>query len=262
MAAETTNAEQQSEELVFEEKPIPGYVRVDLLPEKIIQKMAVRKARNIAIVLLLVASFIILMWRLYLQLQINSAEEELLRAQATGTQLQAEIAKYSEIPPIFLAAEQGQQSLTLAMSREVRWSFLLNQLSFSTPAGVTLESISGQILEASEEASPGGVFPLQPSEGTMTFTGSASSYNQVASWLDSLTGLQDYTYPFMATASKSEAGVEGDLSGGAVTWDSTANLSPNALSGRYTAALPGQDPAAATTPAPSAPAPGQSGGTP
>jgi Tfp pilus assembly protein PilN len=269
MAAETTNAEQQSAEMVFEEKPIPGYVRVDLLPEKIIQKMAVRKARNIAIALLLIASFIIIMWRLYLQLQINSAEEELLRAQATGAQLEAEIAKYSEIPPIFLAAEQGQQSLTLAMSREVRWSFLLNQLSFSTPAGVTLESIGGQIIEAgSEEASPGGVYPLQPSEGTMTFTGSASSYNQVAAWLDSLTGLQDYTYPFMATASKGDAATDGTTTGGAVTWDSTANLSPNALSGRYTAALPGQAPAPGTapapgaTPAPSAPATSQPGGTP
>ncbi|MCH9801778.1 MAG: PilN domain-containing protein, partial [Actinomycetia bacterium] len=170
---------------------------------------------------------------------------------------------YSEIPPIFLAAEQGQQSLTLAMSREVRWSFLLNQLSFSTPAGVTLESIGGQIIEAgSEEASPGGVFPLQPSEGTMTFTGTASSYNQVAAWLDSLTGLQDYTYPFMATASKADAATEGETTGGPVTWNSTANLSPNALSGRYTAALPGQDPAAGATPAPSAPATAESGGTP
>ena len=279
-------AAEETPELILEEKPIPGYVRVDLLPQEIIEKAAIRKARNLAVILLVVAVFIIIIWRLFLQLQIQSAEDELLRVEATGAQLQAEIAQYNEIPPVFAAADQGQQALTLAMGREVRWSFLLNQLSFSTPSGVDLESISGSVqLEGATETSPGDVFPLQPSEGTMTFSGSADSYSQVASWLDSLQGLKDYTYPFLASASGGEASsttspppaaesesdssaedADGETDGDAATtvepvaepdpgfsWDSTANLSPNALSGRYSSALPQQN--GSTTTAPTAPAP-------
>lgn len=279
-------AAEETPDLVLEEKPIPGYVRVDLLPQEIIEKAAIRKARNLAVILLVVAVFLIVIWRLSLQLQVQSAEDELLRVEATGAQLQAEIAQYNEIPPVFAAADQGQQALTLAMGREVRWSFLLNQLSFSTPSGVELESISGSVqLEGATETSPGDVFPLQPSEGTMTFSGTADSYSQVASWLDSLQGLKDYTYPFLASASGGEAAsttspppaaesesdsaaedADGETDGdGATTvepvpepvpgfsWDSTANLSPNALSGRYSSALPQQN--GSTTPAPTAPAP-------
>ena len=279
-------AAEETPELILEEKPIPGYVRVDLLPQEIIEKAAIRKARNLAVILLVVAVFIIIIWRLFLQLQIQSAEDELLRVEATGAQLQAEIAQYNEIPPVFAAADQGQQALTLAMGREVRWSFLLNQLSFSTLSGVDLESISGSVqLEGATETSPGDVFPLQPSEGAMTFSGTADSYSQVASWLDSLQGLKDYTYPFLASASGGEASsttspppaaesesdssaedADGETDGGGATtvepvpeqdpgfsWDSTANLSPNALSGRYSSALPQQN--GSTTTAPTAPAP-------
>ncbi len=288
-------AAEETAELILEEKPIPGYVRVDLLPQEIIEKAAIRKARNLAVILLVVAVFIIVIWRLFLQLQIQSAEDELLRVEATGAQLQAEIAQYNEIPPVFAAADQGQQALTLAMGREVRWSFLLNQLSFSTPSGVDLESISGSVqLEGATETSPGDVFPLQPSEGTMTFSGTADSYSQVASWLDSLQGLKDYTYPFLASASGGEAAsttspppaaesesdsaaedADGETDGdGATTvepvpepdpgfsWDSTANLSPNALSGRYSSALPqqnGSTPPAPTVPAPTNPQPDSGG---
>ncbi len=281
-------AAEETPDLILEEKPIPGFVRVDLLPQEIIEKETIRKARNFAVILLVVALFIIVIWRMYLQLQIQSAEDELLRVEATGAQLQAEIAQYNEIPPVFLAADQGQEALTVAMGREVRWSFLLNQLSFSTPAGVELESISGSVqLEGATETSPGDVFPLQPSEGTMTFSGTADSYAQVASWLDSLQGLKDYTYPFLASASGgestsattpppasesesgSDAGDETDSEADGeeapvepapepeadpgFSWNSDANLSPNALSGRYSSALPQQN--GSTTPAPTAPAP-------
>jgi len=249
--ARGTKVEDKKKEIAADDKPIPGFVRVDLLPEAMLVKAAVRRAKVLALTLIFVALFIIVAWRLYLQLQIQTAEDELLQAEATGAQLQAELARYSEIPPIYAAAEQGQEALTLAMGQEIRWSFLLNQLSFSTPEGVELGSVGGAVSETGTlETSPGEVLPLQPAEGTMTFTGTASGYERVAAWLDSLEGLKDYTYPFLANTAKESEGEEGGLAG--VTWDSNANLSPNALSGRYGEALP-TDPGAATPAQPAQP---------
>ena len=65
-------AAEETPDLILEEKPIPGFVRVDLLPQEIIEKEAIRKARNFAAILLVVALFIIVIWRLFLQLQIQS----------------------------------------------------------------------------------------------------------------------------------------------------------------------------------------------
>ena len=56
-------AAEETPDLILEEKPIPGFVRVDLLPQEIIEKEAIRKARNFAVILLVVALFIIVIWR-------------------------------------------------------------------------------------------------------------------------------------------------------------------------------------------------------
>jgi hypothetical protein len=233
MARGATVRERQ--EAAFEDKPIPGFVRVNLLPETQLDRVAARRAKLVAITLILMAMFVILGWRLYLQLQIQAAEDELLAAQAAGAAPAAELARYGEIPLLLDAAEQGQEALTLAMGSEVRWSFLLNQLSFATPGGVELVGVGGAIsTDGTVETSPGEALTPQPTVGEMTFTGSAASFAGVADWLDSLGDLNEYTYPLLTDTAKESGG----NSSGGVTWDSRAGLGPNALSGRYGQALP------------------------
>lgn len=227
-----------------DERPFPGFVRVNLLPDRVREQDRVRRAKRIVAVLFaLVLLALAGLWYMA-QRDIAAAQDQLTAAELTQTQLAGEVAQYSEVPAVFAAASQGQEALTGAMSAEVRWAFLLNQLSFATPAGVTLATVSGNLAEAGPtQTSPGDVLPPKESVGTMTFAGTGSSFSEVAAWLDSLQTLKDYTYPFLTNSSKGEAPTSGT---GPITWESTADLSPNALSGRY------------GTPAP-APADGTSG---
>lgn len=238
---------------VPDERPFPGFVRVNLIPPSILERARVRRVQRI-IAALMVGVLLLLAGLWYLaQRDIAAAEERLTAAELQQTQLQGELAQYAEVPLVFATAATGEEALADAMSAEVRWAFLLNQLSFATPAGVTLNTVSGAIApEGPTQTSPGEVLPPMESVGTMTFAGTGSSFSEVAAWLDSLQALKDYTYPFLTNSTKSAATdtAETAPTGGQITWESVANLSANALSGRF-----------GTPPAATAPDSGASGGT-
>lgn len=228
--------DEQSLEL-HDEKPFPGFVRVNLLPERILERARVRRAKRIVALLVVLVILVLSALWFAAQRDIQSAEADLVVAQERQAQLQAEAAQYAEVPAVFATASKGEEALSAAMSREVRWAFLLNQLSFATPSGVTLSTVTGSLAESGPtQTSPGGVLPPKESVGTMTFAGSGNSFSEVAAWLDSLQTLKDYTYPFLTNSSKSEesaGATAGALVNGPITWESTADLSRNALSGRY-----------------------------
>lgn len=242
---------------VPDERPFPGFVRVNLIPLAIRERDKVRRVKRF-IAGMMIGVLLVLAGLWYLaQRDIAAAEERLTAAELQQTQLMGQMAQYAEVPLVFATAAKGQEALSGAMSTEVRWAFLLNQLSFATPAGVTLNGVQGAIAaEGPTQTSPGEVLPPMESVGTMTFVGTGSSFSEVAAWLDSLQALKDYTYPFLTNSTKdagSEASPTSPTSptGGQISWGSTANLSPNALSGRY------------GTPPPAAPPAGSAGsGTP
>ena len=249
-----------------DERPFPGYVRVNLLPQRFLDQLRLKTIKRwllagLVFVLLLLG----ILWYLA-QRDLAEAEAQLEVAQLRQTQLQGEVAQYAEVPRVFATASIAEEAITTAMSREVRWAFLLNQLSFATPAGVTLNSIGGAIAEDGPvQTSPGEVLPPQESVGTMTFAGTGSSFSEIAAWLDSLQTLQDYTYPFLTSSTKSTGGTGStgtagspttSQGGGPISWESAADLSANALSGRYGTPPPATGGSAApgkATPTPAAP---------
>ena len=249
-----------------DERPFPGYVRVNLLPQRFLDQLRLKTIKRwllagLVFVLLLLG----ILWYLA-QRDLAEAEAQLEVAQLRQTQLQGEVAQYAEVPRVFATASIAEEAITTAMSREVRWAFLLNQLSFATPAGVTLNSIGGAIAEDGPvQTSPGEVLPPQESVGTMTFAGTGSSFSEIAAWLDSLQTLQDYTYPFLTSSTKSTGGTgstgtagspSASQGGGPISWESAADLSANALSGRYGTPPPatgGSAAPGAATPTPAAP---------
>ena len=224
----------KTDESRVEEQPIPGFVRVNLLPDTYLERARVATAKRIAAGAVggaLVAT--VGLWGLA-QVEASRAQSDLDAAQATAATLQAELNQYRQVPIVFAAADTAQAALNNAMGREVRWSFLLNQLSFSTPSGVTLVTISGQtgaapIEEEAETQVAGDLLPPTSPVGSMQFLGQASSFGAVASWLESLATLQDYVYPFFTDAT--DAGT--DAFETAVQFDSSAELTDAALSGRY-----------------------------
>jgi Tfp pilus assembly protein PilN len=155
---------------------------------------------------------------------VNAAGEELDAASATGAQLQAETAKYADVTAVYAQAAAAQAMLTEAMGTEIRYSRFLSDLSLSVPENVWLTSLS--FTQAPVEPAVGGT---EPGVGTVTVAGKGFSHDDVALWLESLAGQSTYADPYFSSSTETLIGERK-----AVEFSSTASLTPEALSGRYT----------------------------
>lgn len=224
-AAETAVAEQpMAEELELPTAPAAVVPAVNLLPSTYARRAALSRAKvfagaSVGVALLLGFLAWLVSWQ-----QVVSAEERLAEATNQTMALQREQAKYADVPTIFNAVQAAQDQIALAMGNEVRWSFFLNDLALTIPPGIALDSMQ-------VNATAPGATPDDPATGigTMSVTGKAFEYNSVANWLDSLAKLPTLADPYIGgIVSGTEEGTP------VVSYTSTAQITPEALSERYT----------------------------
>ena len=156
---------------------------------------------------------------------VGDAQTELDTATARGTALQTETAKYADVEAVYGRAAAAQGMLTSAMGQEVRFSQYLNDLSLTVPDKVWLKSLT--FAQTPPVAGPGAA---EPGIGTVTFSGTAYSHDDVAVWLESLAKQKGYLNPYFTNSTKALLGTRTT-----VNFESTVTMTPAALSGRYTA---------------------------
>lgn len=164
--------------------------------------------------------------------QVNDARDSLDAAKSRGVALQAEQAKYADVPKVYAAVEARQAQLAQAMSKEIRWSYFLNDLSLRTPAKVWLtqmtvtENVDTIAATAAATATP---TYGTPGIGTITFQGKGYTHNDVAAWLRALAGQPGLADPYFTKSAQDKIGTEDSVS-----FDSQAVITDKALSGRFT----------------------------
>lgn len=246
MAVGAESADTGGVDVLVEEMPaapVTVLAAVNLLPQTYARRAAVKRAKVFAALCVVVALLLsALAWLVAHQKEV-AAQAALEAATAERALLQAEAAKYSEVPRVFATVAAAEEQLALAMGNEVRWSFFLNDLALTIPSGVALDTLQvtspppGASLQATAPASAGtagtgngstgaGV----PGIGTMSVSAKALTYNTVANWLDSLAKLPTLSDPYIGGIN---AGTEEGTK--IVTYTSTATVMPEALSGRYAA---------------------------
>jgi Tfp pilus assembly protein PilN len=162
--------------------------------------------------------------------QQHSAQSDLDTAKAQGTSLQAEQAKYADVPKVYAEVEARQAQLSQAMGKEIRWSYFLNDLSLRTPAKVWLTNVT-----VTENVDAATAVPTAPTGwgttgiGNVTFQGKGFTHNDVASWLRAL-GQQ----PGLADPYFTQSVQDSSTDQSSVTFNSQAVITDKALSGRYT----------------------------
>lgn len=156
---------------------------------------------------------------------VNAANEELELANAENARLKAETATYADVQAVYAQAAAAEAMLTEAMGTEVRYSELMSNLSLSVPENVWLKSL----VFTQAEVAP-AVGATEPGIGTVTVSGVGFSHEDVAVWLESLAGQEDYTNPYFSSSTESLIGPRT-----VVDFTSTATVTPAALSGEYTA---------------------------
>jgi Tfp pilus assembly protein PilN len=207
--------------------------RVNLLPPEIgaanrLRKLQIGLGAGVGASVLVVGALV-----LAAAGQVSDAQDGLDASKARGTALQAETNKYADVPAVYAAVDAKEAQLTLAMGKEIRWSYFLNDLSLITPGKIWLTNLTvAETVDAAAVAAPvaGTAVPVGPATiGTLTVTGKGSEHNDVAAWLRALAGQKGLTDPYFTRSTQEVIGTER-----AVTFDSQAKITEAALSHRFT----------------------------
>lgn len=211
----------------------PAVVRVNLLPARFIEAAETQRAQRIA--LGLVAGALLVtggLWFLAHQ-SVLSAQEQVDTAQARNAMLVAEAAQYSAVPQAYAAVQAGQTQLAAAMAPDVRWSFVLNDISLTIPPGVGLVSMA--VTTNGSAPPPAADDAVPPSViGNISYTGEAKTYPDVSAWLDSQAKQKIFTNVYLSQASQSGAEQQQTGTPPVVAFAATSDLTSSALSRRYT----------------------------
>jgi len=206
----------------------PAMPRVNLLPAEIQEAARFRKVQLglaglvAAAVALVAAGYVMSMG------QVASAQDELDTYAAQGAALQAKADQYAEVPLVYAQVAAAEAGLQTAMGQEVRYSYLLNDLSLTIPDKVWVS----EIVMAQNTAEPTvGAFGAT-GIGTVTVAGSAVEHNDVAGWLDWIGQQPAYAD---ATFTKSVDDVA-TYASPTRSYESNFLVTDQALSNRYTKA--------------------------
>lgn len=199
--------------------------KVNLLPPEIAEAARFRKVQAGLAGGVLAAVGVVAMLYVGASGSLSEANSELETSQATGTQLQAETAKYRDVTAVYAQAAAAEAMLTSAMGEEVRYSQFLNDLSLTVPENVWIKDV----VFAQAPVTP-GVGATEPGIGTVTFSGVGFKHDDVAVWLESLAKQKGYANPYFSNSTEALVGTRTT-----VNFSSTVTLTSDALSKRYTA---------------------------
>jgi Tfp pilus assembly protein PilN len=154
----------------------------------------------------------------------SSAREELAASRSTSAQLLAQQAQFAEVPQSRARLQAAESTLAKAMTKEILWSTYLRDLSLSVPKGVWLTELAGTVAQtAAETEDPAADTGL----GTVSFTGRALKYENVADWLDALEKQKGYSNAWSSDLKQTTA--EGETY---IEFTSSVNLTEAALAKR------------------------------
>jgi Tfp pilus assembly protein PilN len=231
-------------------------VRVNLLPSEIADARRLRLTQSVlagGLVLVLAG-----MGGLY-ALEVShrkSAERDLAAVQADTTRLEAEQAKFADVPKVISAIDAAETARQGAMADDVEWYRTLTNLSLTLPANVWFTNLSltvtppeGSVATSTAStpsstststgkattgtASAGvsggtGAAVSGGAAGLVTVEGLAMDHPDVATWLDTLAKQPGMAGAYFTTSERTLIGKTS-----VVKYQSTAVLTDEALSHRY-----------------------------
>jgi Tfp pilus assembly protein PilN len=208
--------------------------RVNLLPGEILEARRLKRTQGFLV--LGVAGVVALAAAGYLatQRQADDAEAVLTASQARTSALQAEQAKYAEVPRVLAEVDAAKSAQQTAMATDVLWYRYLNDLALTYPQNVWLTNMTASVAATGgatgEAAVPvAGSNPLAtPGIGTITFTGTGLDHPDVAAWLEVLDGTEGFADAYFSSSQRAELEDQA-----VVQFSSTVAVTADALSHRF-----------------------------
>jgi Tfp pilus assembly protein PilN len=209
--------------------PVP---RVNLLPPEIVQGRRLTRLKRLlggALVVVVAGCAAAVVWA---QAGVSSAQGDVDAAQARSASLQAEQAKYADVPRVDSLIDTVTTARQTAMSMDVLWYGFLSDLSLTTPKGVSLTSLEVTLNDTSDVTGQPPTDPLTPSGiGHVNFSGKADHFVDVAGWLDAVGSVHGLDGSTLQTATRGTD--DTPTTGGPITFTSTVQVTSKALTHRY-----------------------------
>jgi Tfp pilus assembly protein PilN len=205
--------------------------QVNLMPPEIAEAARLHRLQRAMALAVLVPVVLVGFLYWHTKQGVTSAQNELSASQAQQTSLRAKYNSLGDVQQTFSQVQAQRQLVQQAMGQEVRWSFILNDLTTSVPDNVWLTGFS-----ATEASAPGST--AQPAVGAdasasgignITVSGVAFAHTDVAHWLDSMSKVKGFTDPSFTSSAKTAIGTRI-----LVDFGSTIVVGADALSHRYT----------------------------
>ena len=233
-----------------QQSPVAAFPRVNLIPEIIVTEVRVRRAKMVLAGAVVTSLALAGVGYFAASGQVSAAQDKLDTETARSASLAAEATKYADVPKVQSDLLGAQTQQAAAMAGEVRWSFILNDLALTMPAGVSLTSLKATITGATGAAAPGsaaaasgqggGVTSVlgNPGIGTLTFEAQALDNNRVATFLDSITKTNGFIDPFATQSAANDSGTDTSTTAAtaapkSVIFSASATISNKLLSHRY-----------------------------
>jgi len=206
---------------------VPGRP-ISLLPSEVLQ--AKRQARQTAVVACAVSAFAVILGLAWAgrAAQVANAQHQADQAQARITSLNRQVAAISDVTAIQAEVQTQKQWYASALSKEVDWIRLMEQVTAVMPPDVHLTSLNVQ-RQASATAGGSTAGRTATPDGTLTISAVATGPVSVANWLRALATLPGLQDTFVQTITEAP-GQGGSRSG--VTFSSTSSVTSAAESQR------------------------------
>lgn len=205
--------------------------RVNLIPPEIAETQRLRQVQRGMVGAVVLSALLVGGLYYHAKQGMSSAQSSLTTAQAQNAALETKYHALDYVQTDFTAAQAKQDMLDQAMSQEIRWSFILQDLTTRVPNNVWLTGMT-----ATETTAPGSTAPPPTPApgavqgiGTVTFSGVAFNHDDVANFLDSIARVKGFADPVFSNSTKNVIGTRG-----IVTYGSSATVTQAALSNRYT----------------------------
>lgn len=203
--------------------------RVNLLPPEIAEKRQFRRVQMGLGSVVLASVGVVGLLFVSATHGVSAANDDLAAATTKNAALHKEAATFNTDITIRAQAAAAQAQLATAMGDEVRYSQQLNDLALSIPSNVWIKTLA--FTQTPPTAVAGAAATAGPAPvGTFTVTGSGFSHDDVALWLESISGLKSYSNAYFSNSTEVLLG-----SKLTVNFTTSANLTDKALSGRYKA---------------------------
>lgn len=201
-----------------------GFPSANLLPDIIKVRREVAQAKKRALMMVLGVLGLLAMLLGMTIVQQRSADAAKAQAQAELDAALAQKQKYSYVPAVYLAVSSAREELATAMGQEVQVSRLMGGLASLQPADVSLLTWTATVGPATDTELQVDQDVL-PGVGSVSITGESRSMEGIAVWLDRVRADADYASPVLNQVGSTTEGI--------YTFDATAELTDQALSGRY-----------------------------